>query len=170
MSNVIYGNMVGGGSAPLKTLILEDENGNQFTGVVTESEVIFTATDNDVREGMVYASDNGVSIGTKNIPAYHTMKASKLVLPDMSYSITLADYDLYDYTKFQCVIAKRNTSISDSVAVNKVALENSIYEVNSSEVLSVITKNSDKKSIDFNIVNDTEDIYVIHYFTYKEEE
>lgn len=169
MSEGILGNATGGFGFP-KTYIITDSDGNELTGVYVESETIFTATDNDVREGFVYAGDGGVSTGSKNIPAYHTMKASKLILPNMSYSITLADYDLYDYTKFQCVIAIRNTSISDSVAVNRVAIEDSVYEVNSSEVLSTITKNSDTKSIDFNITNDTEDIYVIHYFTYKEEE
>lgn len=69
MNNIIYGNMVGCGTGPLKTLILEDENGNQLTGVVTGSEVMFTATDNDVREGIVYASNNGVSTGTLQVPS-----------------------------------------------------------------------------------------------------
>ena len=59
----ILGNMVGGG-AQFKTVILQDEEGNELTGVVVDSEVIFTAEDNDVRAGKVYASDHGVSTGT----------------------------------------------------------------------------------------------------------
>lgn len=62
----IVGNMVGGG-APLKTVIIVDENNNEYVGVVTGSEVIFTATDSDVLEGKVYASDHGVSTGTLKI-------------------------------------------------------------------------------------------------------
>ena len=62
MSKII-GNMVGG-SAQFKTVILQDQDGNELTGVVVDSEVIFTAKDNDVRAGKVYASDNGVSTGT----------------------------------------------------------------------------------------------------------
>jgi ABC-type transport system involved in cytochrome bd biosynthesis fused ATPase/permease subunit len=49
------------------TLIIEDADGNQHVGVVVESEVVFTATDTDVRKGKVYASNNGVSVGTLEI-------------------------------------------------------------------------------------------------------
>lgn len=66
MSGIICGNMVGG-AAPLKTLIIEDADGNQLAGVVVGSEVIFTAVDEDVRKGKVYASDNGVSVGTLEV-------------------------------------------------------------------------------------------------------
>lgn len=66
MSGIIAGNMVGG-VAPLKTVILEDADGNQVTGVIVGSEVVFTATDEDVRKGKVYASDHGVSVGTLEI-------------------------------------------------------------------------------------------------------
>lgn len=69
MSGIISGNMVGGAS-PLRTLILTDADGNEFTGIVTSSEVIFTATDDDVREGVVYASDGGASVGTMELPPH----------------------------------------------------------------------------------------------------
>ena len=49
----IIGNMAGCYSPMGKTFIIEDENGNEITGVVTEQEQIFTATDNDVREGLI---------------------------------------------------------------------------------------------------------------------
>lgn len=64
---MINGNVIGYCAAPLKTVILTDENGNELTGVVTDSEVIFTATDNDVLKGKVYAGDNGVSTGILEI-------------------------------------------------------------------------------------------------------
>ena len=66
MSGVIFGNMVGG-IAPLKTVTLVDDNGSEFIGVVTDSEVVFTAEDSDVRKGKVYASDKGISVGTLEI-------------------------------------------------------------------------------------------------------
>lgn len=166
---MIYGNMIGNGAAPLKTVIIEDVDGNQMTGVVTGSEVVFTATDNDVREGLVYASDDGISTGTKNIPAYETTQESILILPGENFSINLEHRDKYDYTKIQGIIAKFNTSFVDSVETNKIVLNDGVYSVNSTDVISNITKNIKTKSIDFNVANDTEDIYVIHYFTYKEE-
>lgn len=168
MSNVIYGNMVGGGSAPLKTLILTDENGNEVVGVVTESVQAFNATPADVIVGKTFVSDEGIKVG-ENTKTYRVTKASEIILPGMNYSILLNYYDAYDYTKFQCMISKFNTSFSDSVDTNKISLENNVYEVNSTEVLSKVTKNADTKSVDLNIVNDTSNIYIVHFFTYKEE-
>lgn len=60
---MIIGNMVGG-TAPIKTVKIVDEDNNEILGVVVDSEVIFTARDEDVVKGKVYASDNGVSVGT----------------------------------------------------------------------------------------------------------
>lgn len=166
---MISGNMVGSYSSIGKTFILVDEEGNEITGVCVDNPVVFTAGDNDVREGMVYAGDNGVSEGTKNIPAYRTTKAECLILPSETFSIPLEDYDMYDYTKFQAIIAKYNTQISDSVFTDKIAINGCVYTVNSLDVLSNISKNTNMKSIDLNITNNTEDIYVIHFFTYREE-
>lgn len=64
---MIIGNMVGSYSSMGKTMVIVDENGNEFLGVITDSEVIFTATDSDVRKGKVYASDEGVSVGTLEV-------------------------------------------------------------------------------------------------------
>ena len=166
---MISGNMVGSYSQMGKTFVLVDDEGNEIIGVIVDQETVFTAGDNDVREGMTYASDSGVSTGTKNIPAYETTQSSILIFPGESYSIQLSQRDKYDYTKLQAMIAKFNTSVSDSVFTEKVVFENSVYLVNSLTKVSDVIKNALTKSIDFNFVNDTEDIYMIHYFTYKEE-
>ena len=60
---MIIGNMVGG-TAPIKTVKIVDEENNEIIGVVVDSEMIFTAIDSDVLKGKVYASDHGVSVGT----------------------------------------------------------------------------------------------------------
>ena len=69
MSGIISGNMVGG-AAPLKTLVITDDEGNELVGVVTGQETIFTANDNDVTKGKIYATDKGISVGTKEMPPY----------------------------------------------------------------------------------------------------
>ena len=167
---MISGNMVGSYSQLGKTFIIEDENGSQFTGVVTDKEVIFTANAaTDIREGTIAATDEGIVTGTKRIPSYETTQEAWLVFPGESFSVPLDTYDKYNYTKFQCVITKFETSVEDSVFTDRVSLNNCVYAVNSTEVLSNITKNSDTKSIDLNIINDTENTYVVQYFTYKEE-
>ena len=61
---MIYGNIVGGGSGFGKTFIIEDINGNSYTGVVVEDRVVFDARPEDVKLGKVAASDAGVIIGT----------------------------------------------------------------------------------------------------------
>lgn len=166
----IVGNMTGCYSPIGKTFIIADENGNEITGVVVDQERIFTATDNDVREGMVYASDSGVSTGNKNIPSYRTTKGRRLVSAGNSFSIPLSDYDQYDFTELQCIIAPFNTSVTDSVAADKVVLYNCVYPTGSTTKISDVTKNIGEKSIDLNIVNDSNNVYILHYVTYKEEE
>lgn len=66
MSNIICGNVIGG-KAPLKTILFEDADGNQLMGVVVDSEVILTATPEDVRKGKVFVSDSGLAVGTLEV-------------------------------------------------------------------------------------------------------
>ena len=168
---MISGNMVGSYSQIGKTFILMDENGNEITGVCVDNPVVFTAGDNDVREGMVYASDSGVSTGTKNIPIYRTWAGSKMIKPGGSFSITLSQYDQYDYTVFQCMISLIDMSdVNNSVATSMISIKDCVYEVNSTVKLADVSKNSKTKSIDLNINNDSKNYYCIYYFTYREEE
>lgn len=167
---MINGNMIGIGSAPLKTVILEDENGSQITGVVTESKVIFTATDNDVREGLVYASDEGVSTGTKEIPSYRTTEGYELIPPYSDFIITcLSKNDNFDYTSLQCIITVFDTNIENSNAAEKIVINSSVYNVGSGIKISDVAADFENKSINLNITNDSDNYYLIQFFTYKEE-
>lgn len=165
----VQGNMVGG-TAPIKTLKIVDENNNEFLGVVTGSEVIFTATDNDVREGLVYASDGGVSTGSKFIPPYNTTAGVRVIPDGSTYEIPISDQglNLYDYTNFQCIVNTFNTSITDSVATEKVVIEGEVYPVQSAISEATITKNDENKSIVFGITNNTGNTHILRFFLYKE--
>lgn len=167
----IYGNTVGVGGGLPKSYVLETEDGTQkFVGVLVGEETVFTADESrDIREGKIAATEKGVVVGSKRIPSYETTRSSRGIRPGSSFSIPLSQYDKYDYTQFQCVIAKCNTSAQDSVEVDRVGIYDNIYPTNSTELLSSITKNSETKSIDLNIINNTDDTYYIHYFTFKEE-
>ena len=167
MSNVILGNSIGG-AAPLKTLIIKDENGVELTGVITGSEVIFTATDNDVREGSVYASENGISTGTKVIPPYHTSHGSKLVPKGQDVTLSLPYLNLYDYTVLHCIICSYNTDLSDSTSAEQVVFFDAVYNVQSTEVVAEVTKDVDNKRINFGFTNNTDNHIVLRYITYKE--
>ena len=166
--SAIYGNAVGN-TAPIKTLKIVDADGNEFVGVVTDSEVLFTATDNDVREGIVYASSEGVSTGTKVIPTYHTQKGDKKISNGKEFKISFYDsLDLYDFTKLQVIICPYVDSIENSVQAEKVVIGETVYNVNSSEPISTVTKDHDNKTIKLGITNNSGKAYVLRYFTYKE--
>lgn len=164
----LYGNMIGG-TAPLKTLQLVDESGAEIVGVVTGSEVVFTATDNDVREGMTYASNYGVRTGTKDIPSYHTTEGYKLIESGEIFKITnLSADDKYAFTKLQVIICPYTGNVDDSVAAEKIAINEGVHNVNSTEVISTVTKDVEDRSINLNISNETDSTYLLRYITYKE--
>lgn len=168
---MISGNMVGSYSQLGKTFILVDDEGNEITGVCVDNPVVFTAGDNDVREGMVYASDDGVSTGVKNIPIYRTRAGAEMIMPNSKFSISIPEYNGYDYTVFQCMISLVNMEdFNNSVETNIISIKDGVYETNSTIKLSNVSKNMDTQSIDLNIDNNSENYYFIHYFTYREED
>ena len=166
----IYGNMVGAYSQIGKTFVIIDESGNELTGVVTEKEQIFTATDNDVRENAVYAGDSGVSTGTKVIPAYHTHQGFRAVTAGSNMTIPNIDPKInsYDYTKLQAIICAFNTSLSDSVAAEHVCIDDNVYPVQSVASTSVISRDHNSKIINLGITNNSQTMKIIRYFMYKE--
>jgi hypothetical protein len=158
---MINGNMVGGLIVP-KSFVLEDENGNSFVGVTVGEETILTATDNDVRENMTYASDGGISTGTKNIPAYHTREGVVGILPGHDFAIKTLKNQC-EFTKLQAIFC------TNSVASDKVCINSKVYPVNSTNVLSEVTVDTDNQIVNFGLINENSNSYMIRYFTYKEE-
>ena len=165
--SIVYGCPSGGFGMP-KLIEIADGNGNTFIGAVTDSEVALDATRADVKVGKMFAANEGIQEG-EDTKTYRTTHASCLVLPGESFTIPLDKYDIYNYTKFQAMIAEFNTTQIDSISVNKIVLNDKVYNTNSTVKLSDITKNSSTKSVDLNITNSTDKAYVIHYNTYKEE-
>lgn len=166
--STIYGNMVGGAGLA-QTYILEDDNGNEIVGVVSDEEVVLDATENDVREGKTFASDLGVKTGEKEIPAYHTTEGVEFVPIGSDFEIVIQTANRYDFTKLQAIICAFNTSLSDSVFTDKVSINGEVYGVGSTESLATVTVDHDRKAIKLGITNNGTVPYVIRYFTYKEE-
>lgn len=164
----IVGKMAGCYSPMGKTFILTDDDGNEFTGVVTDQEKVFDARPTDVRINRKFVSNEGAQTGENTI-TYRTQTASCLILPGQEFSIPLKNYNQYDYTKFQSMIVLFNSDYSSNANAYGITIEDRVFSVESSALLSNITKNSDTKAIDFNIVNNTENTYEIFYFTYREE-
>lgn len=152
-----------------KSYILIDADGNEIPGVLVDEETIFTAEEVDVRKGKVFVNDTGVKTGTKIIPSYNTTEGFIGIPPGGRMKVTLNDErDLYDYTKFQAIICPYNTTIADSVSAEKIAINDKVHNVLSTDVVGIITKDAGSASIDFGINNDTGTMAIIYYFTYKE--
>ena len=165
----IYGNPVGG-ALNAKTFMLEVNGGKtEIAATVVGEQTVFDATPNDVRTGKKFATSSGVEVGTKDIPAYRTAQGAVIIKPNENFSIVLEGYSQYDYTKLQCLISKFNTSVDDSVAVDKVVIGDNVYAVNSTVPLAAVTKDAATKSIKLNIKNESSVDYVLRYFTYREE-
>lgn len=165
----IYGNPVGG-ALNAKTFMLEVNGGKtEIAATVVGEQTVFDATPNDVRTGKKFATSSGVAVGTKDIPAYRTAQGAVIIKPNENFSIVLEGYSQYDYTKLQCLISKFNTSVDDSVAVDKVVIGDNVYAVNSTIPLAAVTKDAATKSIKLNIKNESSVDYVLRYFTYREE-
>lgn len=164
----LYGNVAGGFGYP-KTFVLTNSDGNDIaTGVVVGEETVFDATVNDVREGKVFAGDEGVKTGTKVIPAYHTTTGVYYVPANSELKITISDGNKYDYTELQAMVISWNTNYEDSVAVEKVVIDDNVYNVNSTTVVSNVTKDSTNKAISLGIINGVTPV-IIRYFSYKGE-
>ena len=163
---MIYGNTVGGGGGGLgKTFIIEDSEGNELVGILTDSEVVIDATPNDIRAGKIAVTQNGVITGEKEIPVYHTWEGFKLITNGSKVVITTVDYD---YEKLQAIICSFGTSLSTSTSAQKVAINNKVYPVQSTVAESAITKDDKLTQINFGVVNNSGTSYVLRYFMYKE--
>lgn len=165
--SIIYGSPSGGFGMP-KMIEISDDNGNTFVGTVTDSEVVLDATRADVKVGKVFASNDGIEEGT-DTKTYRTQQGFYLIDPGQQFSIKLPGYDQYNYTKLQCMIAPFNTSVYDSYAIDKVVLNDGVFMTNSVNKIADVTKNDQTKSIDLNITNNSDSVYFIYFFTYKEE-
>lgn len=169
MSKIVGG--LAGCYSPLgRTMVLQDESGNELAiGVVIDQEKKFDAKVTDVRINKNFVNDEGALIGENTI-TYRTEQGYRLISPNQDFVLPLKQYNHYNYTKLQCMFAPFNTSINDSMAVDKIVLNDSVFSVNSAEEIASVTKDDDAKSINFNITNTSESIYLIYYFTYCQEE
>lgn len=163
----IYGNAVGG-AGMAQTYILEDEDGNEVYGVLVENETVLTATENDIRLGTTAVTGIGLTNGQKEIPAYHTTEGIKFVPAGSEFTIELIAEDRYQYTKLQALICLFNSSLSNSVATDKVCINDNVYAAGTVESLATVSTDSENKAIKLGIVNETDSPCIIRYFTYKE--
>lgn len=149
------------------TYTLLNQDGSQITAVEFDEEVVFTATANDIREGTVAATARGVTPGTAVIPAYHTIEGYCLIESGSKFAIPFAN-QMYGFTKLQAIICPWNGSLEGSVAAEKVSIDENVYAVGSAEPIAAVARDSTNQEIDLGITNESESLYLIRYFMYKE--
>lgn len=165
---MIYGNAVGG-SGLQKTITLVDEDGNEVTAVLVGNETVFDATENDIRLGKKAATEKGVTVGTKVIPSYHTTEGMTRIAPGKPLKIPMYS-DEAKYTKLQAIICEYNTNSENSVAAQMVAINDRVYDVQSTAEKTAVSVDEDAQTINFGLTNDSDGYLVIRYFMYREEE
>ncbi len=163
---MIYGNAVGGIGLE-RTYILVDEKGKEVAGVMVENEAVFDATANDIRIGKTAATAEGVTTGEKEIPLYQTREGVQYI--PAGSELVIKGLKNYEYTKLQALVCVYASSMSGSVATEKVAINDKVYAAESTEVLAEVTTDPENKSINLGIKNEGTSPVVIRYFTYKEE-
>ena len=147
--------------------VIVTEEGKKYAQLTTQEEVELTATANDIRLGTTAVTENGVTTGEKDIPSYQTRAGVIVIRPKAEFVLPFGD-NQYDYTKLQAMTAIFNKNLTDSVAVDRVVIEDSVYLPGSVEAISTVTKDDENKSINFGITNG-DSPSVIRYFTYREE-
>lgn len=149
--------------------ILVTPDGQEIPAVMVDELTVFDAKANDIRAGKTAATDDGITVGTKKIPTYHTYRGAKVFMPNTPITLTnLKADDVYDYTQLQTIICLYNTSVSNSVSAEMVSIDDSVYPARSVESVSAVNKNHDTKAIEFGITNTFGKPCVVRYFTYKE--
>ena len=146
--------------------ILEDEAGKQVVGVLVDEVTPFDATPNDIRIGKTAVTNEGVTVGEKEIPAYHTTEGAQLIPSGSECKIINLKH--CEYTKLQVLICVFDTSVSKSVATEKVSINGKVYAVGSNEALADVKVDAENKKISLGITNEGDTPCVIRYFTYKE--
>lgn len=162
-----HGGGYGDGDDDTQMYILQDEDGTEYPAVLVDEETVFDATANDIREGKIAATDDGVITGTKEIPSYYVTEGYRLITAGKQFETV--ETPRYDFTKLQAIICPYSKTVASSVAAEKVAIGENVYDVNSTNVVSTVTRDATSKKINFGFTNDTKTIYVLRYFTYKEE-
>lgn len=151
------------------TFVLVDKDGNEYPAVYVDSDVLITATPNDIRKGTTAITAEGVVVGEKEIPNYRAVEGNVAIRSGRTMDVPLFS-DMCEYTAIQVIVCDFNTNIDDSVAARKIAVDDNVYNVASTEILSTITVDPTLQTIKLGLANDSDKTAVIRYMIIKEDE
>lgn len=163
MSEGILGNATGGFGMP-RSFVVVDGDGNEFTAVSVENVTVFDATPMDVRINKTFASDNGVQVGMKTIPSYHTRYGYKFALPGSEVKISVPEYD---YNNLFVTVTTYDNSVNGSLYSTYVAIDGKMYVAGSATKISDITVDTENEQINLGMT--VTEKSVVRYLVTKEE-
>ena len=150
--------------------VLQNAEGTdqKYAQLASEDPISLTATENDIRVNTSAITEKGYTEGAKDIPKYYAIQGMQVVLGDTDIKLIEKNHNIYDYTKFQATLAIFNNSLSDSVQVDKVTVDDSLYKANTTTKLSDLSVDYENEAVNFGITNgDT--TAVMRYFIMREE-
>lgn len=131
-----------------------------------EEAITLTATENDIRQNTTAITDKGYTEGQKEIPSYNTKIGVRVI--EANTDIVLPESKKYDYTEIQATLAIFDTSLSASVQVDRVTVDDALYTANSTTKLADLTKDHENEQVDFGVTNGDK-IAVMRYTIIREE-
>lgn len=165
---MIYGNRVGG-TTPEKTYIITNKDETvKVSAVVIElndddAPFVFTAKSEDVAVGKRFVGDGGVCDGKNDYPKCRDLSGIHEVHPNVDVVLLLDKYDMWDYSYLQGYISTKDNPYK----VLMLIADNNVYQ--DGIWISRVEKDEANKTIRFNVTNNSDDVYLLHYFICKEE-
>lgn len=146
--------------------VLTNADGTQkvYAQLSSKEPVTLTAKANDIRLNTSAITNDGYTEGTKDIPAYYSVYGYKFVQSGTEATITNHETD---YKNLIVTITPFNSSVDESVSVNYVSIDDSMYEAKSTTKLSDITKDVENETIHLGIT--VSELSVLRYFVVREE-
>lgn len=146
--------------------VLTNADGTQkvYAQLSSKEPVTLTAGANDIRLNTSAITNDGYTEGTKDIPAYYSRYGHKFV---QAGTEAMIDNHEIDYESLMVTIAPFNSSVDESVSVNYVSIDDSMYEAKSTTKLSDITKDVENETIHLGIT--VSELSVLRYFVVREE-
>ena len=162
---MIYGNKIGDSSRYEKTYIVDD-NGVRALAVVADSPIDYglSACCQDVKAGQLFVGANGLEKGTNDAPCCRVTNGVHEVYPGVDFTLYIPKADQWDYSTMHGVITNKDTPYK----VEMLIVNDKIYD-SDGKVIAEVTKDSESKTIRFNIKNETAEVQLLHFFVCKEE-
>jgi len=146
--------------------VTADGENKAFAQLYGQERVTLTATENDIRKATTAITDKGYIEGQKYIPSYNTKIGVRVI--QANTDVVLPESKKYDYTEIQATLAVFNTSLSASVQVDRVTVDDALYKANSTTKLADLTKDHENEQVDFGVTNGDK-IAVMRYTIIREE-